>query len=198
MEESEGRATKQGGRRGEAVTPQMSQSAADLGRGAGPVLDLSCYVPALLVILADRLTSGASTLYRRHFGIGTTEWRIMVHLAIEPWCTPQAIGRWIGLDKAAISRSIRVLERRSLAVLRPHPTDNRSYVLALTAPGRQLHDRIIRVAFEREARLLSCLSVDERQQLIDMLNRMQHCLPVVNGPIEIPGGSPREAVTQRG
>lgn len=64
------------------------------------VLDLERYVLALLVFLANKLTSGASTLLRRHFGVGTTEWRIMALLAIEPWITANRICKVIGFDKA--------------------------------------------------------------------------------------------------
>ncbi len=192
------RSRRQHGGEGQGEAGRHPVGIAVGANGERPAIDLARYVPALLVILADRLTSGSSTLYRRHFGIGTTEWRIVVHLAVEPWSSPQAIARWIGLDKAAISRSIRVLERRALVVVRPHPTDNRSYILALTSPGRQLHDRIAGVALEREARLLSCLTTAEREQLIDMLNRMQHCLPSVNGPIDIPGGPPIAGAAGRG
>jgi len=150
-------------------------------------VDLDRFVPALLVSISDRLTSTSSKIYRKHFRVGITEWRIMARLAIEPWSTPQAIGQLIGLDKAAVSRSVRAMEERLLVEVRSHPSDNRSYLLALTGPGRQLHNRILRVAFEREERLLSCLTGRERDQFIDMLNRLQHCLPFVNGPIEIPG-----------
>ncbi len=155
--------------------------------GENPVLDLDRFVPALLVKISDRLTSGSSRTYRQNFRVGITEWRIMARLAIEPWSPPQAIGQLVGLDKAAVSRSIRVLERRMLVEVRPHPSDNRSYVLALTQTGRRLHNRILRVALEREERLLSCLTMQERDQFIDMLNRLQRRLPLVDGPIEIPG-----------
>jgi len=175
---------------------RLAAIAAQRSSGDSPVLDLARYVPALFVLIADRLTSGSSTLYRRHFGVGTTEWRIMVRLATEPWCTPQALGRWIGLDKAAISRSIKSMERRALVAVRPHPSDNRSYVLALTEMGRRLHDRVIRVAFEREERLLSCLTLREREHLVDMLIRMRRCLAFVNGPIEIPGEPGTQASTE--
>ena len=70
------------------------------------VLDLERYVPALLVFLANKLTSGASTILRRHFGVGTTEWRIMAMLAVEPWIAAGRVCKVIGFDKAAVSRTL--------------------------------------------------------------------------------------------
>src|SRR5882724_5588200 len=89
-------------------------------------LDLERYVPALLVFLANKLTSGASSLLRRHFGVGTTEWRIMALLAIEPWITANRICKVIGFDKAAVSRAVAVLQEKALVLSRPHASDSRS------------------------------------------------------------------------
>lgn len=150
------------------------------------VLDLERYVPALLVFLANKLTGGASVLFREHFGIGTTEWRVMAFLAIEPWCVANRMVRVIGYDKAAISRSARLLLDAGLVVSRPSPRASRSLQLALSEAGWQLHDRIIKVAFERERRLLADLSPAEVEVLIDLLNRLHARMPEMNGPIEIP------------
>ena len=48
-----------------------------------PALD--SYTPAYLTFLANKLYGGASAIYRRRFGVGIVEWRIMSLLAIEPW-----------------------------------------------------------------------------------------------------------------
>jgi len=152
----------------------------------GPTLNLRRNVPALLVFLANKLTAGASGLYREHFGVGTTEWRIMAVLAIEPDIAAKRICDVIGFDKAAVSRTLKVLEDRGLISLRPLPQNSRSVTLTLTSKGRKLHDRIIVIALERERRLLSCLAADETERLIDMLNRMHAGLDAVDRPIDMP------------
>ncbi len=157
--------------------------------GAGAqdaVLDLDSYVPHLVMVVASKFASGSSRLYRRHFGLGTTEWRIMALLAVESWITPQRVCQVIGFDKAAVSRSVRVLTERGWAAIRPNMANARSFQVSLTEAGRRLHDRIIRVALEREQRLLSALAPDEVERLRDMLNRMHRSVPHTNGPIEIP------------
>ncbi len=149
-------------------------------------LDLERYVPALLVFLANKITNGASNLYRKNFGVGVIEWRCMGLIAIEPWASPNRICQVIGLDKAAVSRSIRSLEKKALVEVRSSSQRARFLEVALTETGCRLYDRMIQVAFEREGRLLADITPQEREALISMLNRMHQRIPTVNGPIDIP------------
>jgi DNA-binding MarR family transcriptional regulator len=152
----------------------------------GPVFDLERYVPALIVFIANKLTSGSSRLYRENFGIGTTEWRIMVMLVVEPDITAQRICEIIGFDKAAVSRSLKLLEQRGLTVTRLIGANRRGSRMSLSEAGHALHARIAKIALERERRLLSQLSAAEVDALVDMLNRMHGSIGLINGPIDIP------------
>ncbi|TAK47844.1 MAG: MarR family transcriptional regulator [Xanthobacteraceae bacterium] len=156
-------------------------------RGADDLtLDLERYVPALLIFIANKFTHGASSLYRRNFGVGVIEWRCMALLAIEPWISPNRICQVIGLDKAAISRSIRALQKQKLVEVRANSQRSRFLEVALTRKGRELHGRLVRVALEREKRLLADIEPDELEILISALNRMHRRLPEVNAPVELP------------
>jgi DNA-binding MarR family transcriptional regulator len=177
-------------RRGKIMTATGRNPAAGISSSGGPTLDLQRNVPALLVFLANKLTASASGLYRAHFGVGTTEWRVMALLAIEPDIAAKRICEVIGFDKAAVSRTIQLLRERGLIAVRPLPQNSRSATLALTTKGRKLHDRIMLVALERERRLLSCLAADEARDLIDMLNRMHANLGAVDQAIDIPRPKP--------
>jgi DNA-binding MarR family transcriptional regulator len=146
---------------------------------AGPTLDYPSYVTGLVSWLSNRMSSSASTVYRRMFGIGVMEWRVMAHLAIEPGSTGARISRVIGLDKAAISRTMSVLIERGLAVRVDGST--RGQQLALTQAGRALHDQVLMVAMEREGQLLACLSEAERTVLRGLLNRLLQVLPSAEG-----------------
>lgn len=154
------------------------------GAEAGARLDLERYVPALITFIANKLTHGASALYRRQFGIGVIEWRCMALLAIEPWIAPGRICQVIGLDKAAVSRSVRALENNDLVAVRANSQRSRFHEIALTEKGRALHDRIIRLALERERRLLADLEPDECETLIRALNKLHRRIPFVNAPID--------------
>lgn len=150
------------------------------------VLDLERYVPALLVFLANKITNGSSNLYRKHFGVGVIEWRCMALLALEPWISPSRICQVIGLDKAAVSRSVRSLKDKGLVEVRSSTQRSRFLEIALTPEGCRLQDRIIRVALERERRLLADIAPEELELLVGILNRMLRRMPIVDGPIDIP------------
>jgi DNA-binding MarR family transcriptional regulator len=144
-------------------------------RQAAATLDYASYVTGMISWLSNRLSSGASAVYRGMFGIGVMEWRVMAHLAIEPGATGARIGRVIGLDKAAVSRTVTVLIGRGL-VTRVEGAE-RGQRLRLTAPGLALHGRVLKVAMEREGRLLSGLSEDEQAVLRGLLNRLLQVVP---------------------
>src|SRR5216683_4911261 len=128
---------------------------------AGPTLDLNRYVPAFVTFIANKLSNSATVFYQRNFGVNVTEWRIMSLLAIEPGIPASRICHVIGFDKGPVSRTLAMLQKRGLVSIRADPNDGRTHSISLTARGRATHDKVIVAAFERERRLLSCLSKDE-------------------------------------
>lgn len=151
---------------------------------AGPTLDLDRYVPAFITFIANKLSNGATAFYQKQFGVNVTEWRIMSLLAIEPGIPASRICHVIGFDKGPVSRTLAGLEKRGLVSIRTDPNDGRTHSISLTARGRATHDKVIIAAFERERRLLSCLSKDEREMLIDLLRRLHENLGAVTDSTE--------------
>jgi DNA-binding MarR family transcriptional regulator len=151
------------------------------GGESGPTLDLDRYVPAFITFIANKLSNSATVFYQKNFGVNVTEWRIMSLLAIEPGIPASRICHVIGFDKGPVSRTLAGLEKRGLVSIRTDPNDGRTHSISLTAKGRATHDRVIVAAFERERRLLSCLSKDEREVLIDLLRRLHENLGAVTG-----------------
>jgi DNA-binding MarR family transcriptional regulator len=150
----------------------------------GPTLDLDRYVPAFITFIANKLSNSATAFYQRQFGVNVTEWRIMSLLAIEPGIPASRICHVIGFDKGPVSRTLAGLEKRGLVSIRTDPNDGRTHSIALTAKGRGTHDKVIVAALERERRLLSCLSKDEREVLINLLRRLHENLGAVTGGSE--------------
>jgi DNA-binding MarR family transcriptional regulator len=147
----------------------------------GPTLDLDRYVPAFITFIANKLSNSATVFYQRNFGVNVTEWRIMSLLAIEPGIPASRICHVIGFDKGPVSRTLSMLQKRSLVTIRTAPDDGRTHSISLTAKGRATHDKVILAALERERRLLSCLRKDEREVLIDLLRRVHGNLDAVKG-----------------
>ena len=104
----------------------------------------------------------------------------MAFLAVTPDINANQISAAVGLDKAAVSRSLRALEHHNFVNMTDDPDDNRSRSISLTAEGEALHDSIIKVALERERRLLACLSPEEVEGLIAALRKIRAQIPFVN------------------
>jgi DNA-binding MarR family transcriptional regulator len=153
-------------------------------------LDLTRYVPYFLTAVGNALSRGASRLYLREFGVGIGEWRVMSLLAIEPGIMANRICQVISLDKAAASRSLKELERQAL-VDAAATADPRRRTYTLTARGLALHDRIIRVALQREARVLAGIDDADLEVLVRCLRRMNDNMADVNrAAYDIPPETP--------
>lgn len=161
--------------RSRLASPQENGS-----RTSAMALDFKDYVPAHLTYLANKISSGASAIYRPRFGVGITEWRIMALLAGESWVSPRKVSEVTGLDKGAVSRSIQSLKEGGHVEVRPDQYDRRSQSLALTAKGLALHDRMVQLARKREQRLLTGFTAEERALLRQFLSRMESQVPAAN------------------
>ncbi len=135
-------------------------------------IDLDGFIPAALSNLAQKLAATTSAIYRPRFGVGMTDWRIMALLAAEPWIAPVNICEATGLDKAAVSRSLRELVEAGLVEVQSGEPNQRRLPVALTRKGLEVHDRMVGMALERQERLLAGFSPEERSQLRDFIVRM--------------------------
>lgn len=147
---------------------------------SSPQLDLNRYVPGLVTFLSNKLSSGASACYRKHYGIGVVEWRMLSMLAVENGISGNRICQVIGLDKSAVSRALQALESAGHVRSETDAQDARRSTVSLTVAGRALHDRVLTTAIEREQRLLSDLSANEVDTLINLLNRLNAQIENVN------------------
>ncbi|WP_417315782.1 MarR family winged helix-turn-helix transcriptional regulator [Cycloclasticus pugetii] len=143
-------------------------------------LDLDRYLPAIVTFLANKLSTGASVCYRRHFGVGVVEWRLLALLKVENNITANRMCQVIGLDKAAVSRALKSLLEREAITFTKDFKDGRSVLVNLTGKGVSLHDQILAVAKKRESLLLEGLEADEVDQLIFLLQKISSRIPIVN------------------
>jgi DNA-binding MarR family transcriptional regulator len=136
-------------------------------------LDLNSHIATKVAIFANRLSRSASRFYRKRYGIGVVEWRIMMFIGHAPETRANRICRETDLDKGAVSRSLRALARMGIVSVREDGADSRRNNVALTAKGRVLHDRLVPVAIERQRALLSEVTPDEVQAFSDLIDRLQ-------------------------
>jgi len=152
----------------------MSKSA----RRAGLLVHRDRFVPYLLGRISRGIASAASILYRRRLGVGINDSRIVIVLARRPRITAKDLAEDTSLNKSVISRSLGTL--RVKGIVRIDEREGRREV-ELTAAGRALHNRISRVALDREDLMLKGFSAKEREVLIGYLHRIMKNVPEANG-----------------
>lgn len=150
------------------------------------MLDLDRYVPAVLVWASNQVANSASRLYRQEFGIGITDWRILVYIEIYPGSTGAEASNFIGLDKGAVSRSLAHLTERGL--LKSKSDGLRKIKYSTTAAGKKLYQRMLKTALAREEALLTGFSAEERELLLQFLHRLLDNLPAI-GATNVHGSS---------
>jgi DNA-binding MarR family transcriptional regulator len=137
------------------------------------VVDHDRYLPFLIISISNGLYRGASQFYQQRFGVGVTEWRVLSALAAEPDSTANRLCQIAQLDKAAASRSLRVLETGGYVVIEPHDTDARKRTVAFTPAGVALYEKILGVALKRQERMLAGLSAEDTATLLTLLQRVR-------------------------
>jgi DNA-binding MarR family transcriptional regulator len=143
----------------------------------------------------NKLTSGASDLYLRHFGMGINEWRILSVLSNTPGSGTAHICETVGMHKAVASRSLRELEAKAMIQIERVEGQR---VMVLTPAGQAMHDQLAAVALHREVLLMSAFTTQEQALLRDFLRRMRAVTDAVNA-WEPPARAPvRNARPKRG
>jgi DNA-binding MarR family transcriptional regulator len=150
------------------MTPAMAPPPPD-PRAAAP-LEPSPFFKLLLLVNLTAKPFGR--LYERRFQLSLSEWRVMLTLASRPDLSATEIADALGLDKMAVSRALRGLEKRGRVERGRHPADGRRDSLALTEAGWELYRAIAPAARERENGLLSELDGPDRARLDAMLNKL--------------------------
>jgi DNA-binding MarR family transcriptional regulator len=84
----------------------------------------------------------------------------------------QAIGERLQIPPSRMVAFIDALEARGLLERRQNPQDRRTRELYLTADGRELLGRAFAVAVDHERDLCAELDAEEREQLLELLQRV--------------------------
>ena len=108
-------------------------------------------------------------LDKRLAAVGLTDatWSPLVHLGEAKGALSQReLAALAGVEASTLVRLIDILAGRGLVARRPHPTDRRTNLIALTAAGRRTLAEIRALLAEAEGDMLSSLGEDE---VADML-----------------------------
>jgi len=119
---------------------------------------------------------------RRHFlqtyaaaGIEITpeQLTLLALLARRDDWTLTELARANNQDKGAVTRMAQGMQASRWIRVSPDPASGRNKTIRLTAKGRALLERSEEISRQRQKFLEQALSVEERRQLIDMLERIR-------------------------
>lgn len=133
------------------------------------ILDLENYCTFFFVVIANRLSRGASAHYRSEYGIGVVEWRCLVSLAMERSTTAARISQTSSMNKSLVSRSLSKLEEMGFVEDCDSSSKRKPRLLRLTSKGMKLYDQMVEDTLKREKDLRAGLSDQDIDNLLRML-----------------------------
>ena len=134
------------------------------------------HLAILVSTIGMRLLRGTTAYYRAAWDLGMAEWRLLIVLNSTESLNVSELSGVADLDKAAVSRSLAVLEERKLISVEQTRTRGRAAIARLTAEGRKLSEKLLKVSRAREARLFKNFSRADREQLRALLERLSQDL----------------------
>jgi DNA-binding MarR family transcriptional regulator len=134
---------------------------------------LGNFLPYLLSITANTVSVRLAQEYRVRFGLNVPEWRVMAVLGDSGALTQRQLSKLTIMDKVAVNRACKGLEKRALIRRQPNETDGRSHHLELTEAGYAMHIAIMPLALELERRLFSSFTEDELETFQSVLARIR-------------------------
>jgi DNA-binding MarR family transcriptional regulator len=126
----------------------------------------------LLSSVGTRLNRGATAYYRATWNLSMVEWRLLIVLKNTEFLNVSELSEAADLDKAAVSRSLALLQDRKLVSVEQTRTRGRAAIAKLTAEGRKLSEKLLRVSREREALLFKYFTPADKEHLNVLLRQL--------------------------
>jgi DNA-binding MarR family transcriptional regulator len=137
-----------------------------------PSLLLEEFLPYRLSVLSNLISGSIARLYAARFDLTIAEWRVMAVLGrFGPQTAVEITGR-TAMDKVRVSRAVARLTSMGRVMRDDDPTDRRRKPIRLTEAGSTIHQAIIPMALEVEARLIAHLEKAD----LEALNRVIRAL----------------------
>ena len=106
-------------------------------------------------------------------GIGPREFLLLRFVAADEGRSQQALAERLGIPASRMVALVDHLEEAGLIERRPDPEDRRVRGLHLTRKGRGVLERAGKIAIDYETRLCAGINREERELLIDLLQKLQ-------------------------
>jgi DNA-binding MarR family transcriptional regulator len=143
----------------------------ELGTG----LTVNHFLTTLLSEVTNALRRDVTTVYAEKHGLSVSEWRVLSLVAHAGDISFGDLVTQSTSDKALVSRTIRLLESRSLIEILPESPDaGKRLRCHITAAGKALHSKVIPHARRAQAQVLRILTPDDRDHFFRSLQILRH------------------------
>jgi MarR family transcriptional regulator, transcriptional regulator for hemolysin len=119
-------------------------------------------------------------LYGRYFerhahelNLTLEQCRVLAHLSRNEGISQAQLAELTGTDPMTLVRTLDRMQQDGLVERRPDPTDRRAHRLYVRETAKPLLLRMWRLSDQARGELLSILKPQEREQLLDLLERLQ-------------------------
>jgi DNA-binding MarR family transcriptional regulator len=106
-------------------------------------------------------------------GIDPKEFLLIRFVAASEGQSQQALAERLGVPASRMVALVDHLEEEGLVERRAHPEDRRIRGLHLTTKGKGVLERAAKIAIDYETQLCAGINREEREQLIDLLQKLQ-------------------------
>jgi DNA-binding MarR family transcriptional regulator len=134
------------------------------------------HLAVLVSTIGMRLSRGSSAFYRRAFDISTVEWRLLMTLDRIDALNVSELSEAALVDKAAVSRSLVLLQDRQLVDVEQTRSRGRAAIVRLTPEGRAFVRKLSAISNERDARLFKTFTPDDKAALRSLLDHLAKAL----------------------
>jgi DNA-binding MarR family transcriptional regulator len=140
-------------------------------------IDASALINCLVSIGTRVNASGSAAV--KSLRMNYLEARVVCAIRQPPARNAAALSKELGVDPAAISRTLKALKELGAVTASPERR-----LLRLTESGAKLYASVAVLVDEHDQRLMSPLTIRERIQLLEYLRRLKRALPALSAAIE--------------
>jgi DNA-binding MarR family transcriptional regulator len=144
----------------------------------GDGLTVDNFLTTFMSQVVNALKRSITQPYAQQFGLTVPEWRLLSLLSHSKRLPFAELVLQSTSDKALVSRTMRLLEKRGLVEIHAEGNTPRKRLICLiTAEGDALHRKVIPLARRSQAEVIRVMSPDERRVVFHALKRVQQsCL----------------------
>jgi DNA-binding MarR family transcriptional regulator len=148
-------------------------------------IDFTRYIPTVISRFSTHMRASANKFFGERYGLSLLDWRILSHIAAVGACSAYDIWTSAALEKSAVSRAIRGLQKNGLIEVALVPgAARRTTKISLSEEGRRRYAATFEEVEKRHARLVAGLTSAQVEQLIATINHLDARIEMMGSEAE--------------